>query len=74
MELEKRERQEETVKQLESELKATTTQLRSVTADNIRYEEILEDAELRNKELTEQLANVEKKWQRDLTLEKRKVQ
>jgi hypothetical protein len=45
-----------------------------VTADNIKYEEILEEMEIKNKEVSERLLASERKWQRDLSVEKRKIE
>lgn len=39
----------------------------------MKYEEILEDMEMKNKEVTERFLVTERKWQRDISVEKRKI-
>lgn len=72
--LSSRVRQDEQLKHLQGELEVRTLQLKEVTADNMKYEEILEDMEMKNKEVTERLLVTERKWQRDISVEKRKIQ
>ena len=48
-----------------NQLKMRTEELRQVAEDNAKYEEVLEDMELKNKQLTEKVIVLEKKMQRN---------
>ena len=51
-ELEERMRQEHQLESMSNQLKTRNEELREVAEDNARYEEALEELEIRNKELT----------------------
>lgn len=72
--LQSRIEQDEEVKNLQYEIAVRQKELKEVTSDNIRYEELLEETELKFKEVSEKLVIKDKKWQRDIAVEKRKAE
>ena len=53
-------------------MKELTYKLKEVTTDNIKYEELLEEIEIKYKEISEKFFVSQQKWQRSLAVEKRK--
>ena len=72
VELEAKLSQQNDMEMLSKEMKAQAAEIRDLTRDNIKYEEILEEIEMHNKQLTEKLLVQEQKYRRSLDVHNRK--